>query len=224
MSFDKKAAELDKVLDVLRRFGNGDVIDSTAFEQAVKALGFGEHAAPVNSAPAVSPLSEEEVQLLRANRNSEAHKSLLYLAGPITGCTYGACVDWRVDFAAKLPDFILPISPMRAKNYLKDRGILEGSYNEFALSTERGINKRDKTDVRRADMVFVNFLGASRVSIGTVMEIAWAQEYQKPIVVAMEKSGNPHDGHPMLNDSIDFRVDNLDDAMYIVTHILRTGV
>jgi hypothetical protein len=49
---------------------------------------------------------------------------LVYLAGPITGTSYGECNDWR-DYAASRfadrPDnLIAVISPLREKHYLKD--------------------------------------------------------------------------------------------------------
>ena len=65
----------------------------------------------------------------------------------------------------------------------------------------------------------MNLLGAERVSIGTVMEIAWAHDHKIPIVAAMEPEGNLHD-HPMLRDSISVRVSSLDEAIEAVVAIV----
>ncbi len=79
---------------------------------------------------------------------------------------------------------------------------------------------RDHQDVITADVVLVNLLGAcQRVTIGTVMEIAWAWDRQIPVVVMIEKQANVHD-HPMIREAIGFRVDNLDDGIACVRSLL----
>jgi hypothetical protein len=70
-----------------------------------------------------------------------------------------------------------------------------------------------------ADLIFVNFLGATTISMGTVMEVAFGHAYRKPIVAAMEP-GNIHE-HAMVSEAIDFRVDNLAQAVDIAISILK---
>jgi nucleoside 2-deoxyribosyltransferase len=60
--------------------------------------------------------------------------------------------------------------------------------------------------------------GATRVSIGTVMEIAWAHAYGKPVVLVMEE-GNVHD-HPMIRECSPFIVHTLDEGIELVNAIL----
>ena len=67
---------------------------------------------------------------------------------------------------------------------------------------------RDRFDATRCDLLFVNLLGAKETSIGTVMEIAWADLLRKPIVLAIEPEGNIHD-HGMIKEAIGFRVPSL---------------
>src|SRR5271167_1832462 len=113
--------------------------------------------------------------------------SLVYLAGPITGLTYEGCVDWRQKAIDYLDQFgIQGLSPLRSKDYLLQETSVADSYEEKILSTQRGIYGRDKFDCERADVVLVNVLGAKRVSIGTVMEIAWATGKNTPVVLVME--------------------------------------
>lgn len=109
---------------------------------------------------------------------------------------------------------------MRGKRYLDIPGkAIENDPYTFPLSTDRAINSRDRFDTLRATAVLVNLLGASRVSIGTVMEIAWAYDHKIPVVVAMEPEGNLHD-HPMIRDSISIRVASLEEAIEAVTALV----
>jgi nucleoside 2-deoxyribosyltransferase len=145
---------------------------------------------------------------------------LAYLAGPITGLSYGECTDWREWMHNNLPDNIIGLSPLRAKDYLKGEKTIAMEYASHVLSCERGISTRDYNDVKRCDVLVVNFLGAKTVSIGTCMEIAWAKAMQKPIVAIIEKEGNIHD-HPMIRDSIGFRVETLEQASWVTQAILN---
>lgn len=137
----------------------------------------------------------------------------VYLAGPITGCTYGECTDWRQGIAADLPG-IECFSPLRDKAYLKNVGIIDGAYDFDPLATSRGIMTRDFWDCTSCDIVLANLLDITRVSIGTVMEIAWAFQSKIPVVCVMEE-GNMHE-HPMIGEAIGFRVGSLEAARDIV--------
>ena len=110
---------------------------------------------------------------------------LVYLAGPISGTSYGESTDWRESIAEKIYPHTA-LSPMRGKSYLSSEAAIADSY-DTPLSCAKGIITRDRWDVERCDIVLVNLLGASRVSIGTMMEIAWADAYRKPVVLVMEE-------------------------------------
>ncbi|MBU1178973.1 hypothetical protein KKB69_01375, partial [Patescibacteria group bacterium] len=143
---------------------------------------------------------------------------LLFLSGPITGISYGASTEWREYVASKLPPYIKAVSPMRGKKYLANEGIIKDSYEEHPLSCQKGITCRDRMDVMRCDMILVNFIGADKVSIGSVIETAWADAWRKPIVVAMEKN-NIH-SHSMIREVSGFIVPSLDEAIAIVIAVL----
>ena len=145
---------------------------------------------------------------------------LIYLAGPISGLTYDEGQGWRDFVALQLPQEIRCMSPLRAKaDQLNSVGVIKASYENHPLTSQMGITTRDRFDVMRADAVLFNFLGAETVSIGTVMEVAWADAFRKPIVLVMENDANIHD-HPMVRAVSGFRVDNLDDAVEVLTSIL----
>lgn len=144
---------------------------------------------------------------------------LTYLAGPITGASYDEATEWRTDAIARLAKHgIVGLSPMRGKAYLSGLDEIGDHYDEI-LSTAKGIVARDRWDCQRSDVVIVNFVGAGRVSIGSVMEIAWADAARVPIVLAMEK-GNIHE-HAMINEVIGFRTQTLDEALATAEAILR---
>jgi nucleoside 2-deoxyribosyltransferase len=145
---------------------------------------------------------------------------LVYLAGPISGLSYGQCTDWRAYARQNLIlHGIEGLDPMRGKDYLAHEEKIADSYAGTVLSSQKGITTRDRWDCQRADVVLVNLLGADRVSIGTVMEIAWADAVRTPIVLVTEPKGNIHD-HAMIREAAGFIVPTLDDAISIVVAIL----
>ena len=67
--------------------------------------------------------------------------------------------------------------------------------------------------------MFVNFLGALEVSIGTVMEISWATLLRKPVVIVAEPN-NIH-LHPMVRESTAFIVPTLEDGIEVTVEVLN---
>jgi nucleoside 2-deoxyribosyltransferase len=147
----------------------------------------------------------------------------VYAAGPITGLSFTGATDWRNTLQVLLKDKVQVLSPLRSKDYLKDEKVIGDSYEQekidspltHVLSSSRGITTRDRNDVMNSDIILVNLLGATKVSIGTVMEIAWADMLRKPVVLIMEKNGNVHD-HAMIRECVGFRVETLEQAAKVV--------
>lgn len=133
----------------------------------------------------------------------------IYLAGPISGMTYEGSEVWRDEFRRKLDPRIDAYSPLRGKQYLP-------------LSSDKGITTRDRYDCMGADLVVFYLLGATRISIGTMIELGWADAARNPAILIMEKEGNVHE-HPMLRETTHFRVDNLEDAVKLANIILLPG-
>jgi nucleoside 2-deoxyribosyltransferase len=149
---------------------------------------------------------------------------LVYLAGPITGLTFNAATDWRHLAKAALDTRsdgrIECLSPMRYKEFLVGHeNILALGYDDHTLSNSRGIISRDRFDVHRADLIFVNLLGAKQISIGTVMEMAWADAARIPTVVVMEPSGNLHE-HAFISEATAFRCSTVVDAIETTCQVL----
>lgn len=171
----------------------------------------------------------------------------VYLAGPITGLSYGGATDWRIKAMNTLEVWgIDALSPMRAKTYLKDEKSIDGSADAYqrvhAISTPKGICTRDRNDTMRVDAVLMNLLGAEKVSIGSMIEIGWADAARVPLVVVMEpdreetvpvvvgpgfephrfetrKIVNPH-SHTMVNHLAGYIVPTLNEGLDIVKALL----
>lgn len=91
----------------------------------------------------------------------------VYLAGPINGCTDSECKDWREYVKRELGEENT-LDPMR-RDY---RGIELESVNEIV--------EGDKEDIDASAIILVNY---DRPSVGTSMEILYAWERNKPIIV-----------------------------------------
>lgn len=146
-------------------------------------------------------------------------KPSIYLAGPITGLSYEGALDWREQVKKQLEPEIDCFSPLRAKHYLQGQTSLADQYTEYVLSSQRGIYARDKGDCMRCDLLFVNLLGAQKVSIGTIMEISWGALLNKHIVLIMEKEGNVHE-HAMVREACPFRVETLEEGVWLTRSLL----
>ena len=143
---------------------------------------------------------------------------LVYLAGGITGLTYGASTNWREE-AIRLLSPLRGLSPMRAKHHLAGEKRIKGSYEDTALSSKKGITTRDRWDVSRCDVVLMYLLGLEEVSKGTMIEAGWADSYRKPVVLVIEEEGNVND-HPMIREIAGFHVDTLEAGVNLVRALL----
>ena len=153
-------------------------------------------------------------------------RPLVYLAGGIAGLAGVDAVEWRgIAMLALASRDVESLDPMRAKSHLAHQKRISENFNDYANAgvffTSRGIMTRDFNDVQRCDALLVNLLGSKKPSLGTIMELAWAYALQKPAVVAIEATGNPHDNHPMIAAAMPFRVTTLDEAIDAVAVILN---
>lgn len=152
--------------------------------------------------------------------------SLVYLAGGIAGLSGQDATDWRKLAVGRLwRDFQIDTrDPMRAKKFLSQQRQISRDFHDYTASgvffTSRGIMTRDFNDVKQCDALLVNLLGATVPSLGTIMELAWAYAMQKPAVVVIEESGNPHDLHPMIHEAMPFRVTTLDEGIAAIAVVL----
>lgn len=142
----------------------------------------------------------------------------VYLAGPITGLDYKGATNWRNEVRDKVGPYIGTYSPLRGKEFLGRATAIADHYDGSVMAGVKGINTRDYNDVVTSDAVFVNFLGSKKVSIGTVMEIAWAKAHNVPVVCVMEEDNIHH--HAMLDYACGYIVDNLEEGVEVLKALL----
>lgn len=159
-----------------------------------------------------------------------SYPKAIYLSGPIAGLSYeDARNGWRPKFEALMTGSpIVCLSPMRGKDGLRGVSLLgkptDGvSFGEDVIMSNKGILTRDFNDVKMCDAMIVNVLGAKVVSIGTCVEVGWADAMRKPIVVVIEKEGNPHD-HIFITQTAGYRMESLEDAARVLRFLLTPGV
>lgn len=139
-------------------------------------------------------------------------KHTVYLSGPMGGCTFEEMTVWREYVETRLH------SP-RVECTLPTRSFTP---THTPKETDRWVNRRDFFDCTRASVVLVNLLGMKTISIGTIMEIAWAYQKQIPVVVVCEMDGPQN--HPMLKDSITQEARTLDEGINFVKELLSEYV
>jgi nucleoside 2-deoxyribosyltransferase len=145
----------------------------------------------------------------------------VYLAGPITGLTYGGATSWREYvtsvFAEEGAGLIEVLSPMRGKDFILKRiGAEErlAQTYDVPLSTGKALVGRDRHDVQNSDVVLFNLSGAEKVSIGSMFEYGWADAARKLIVTVME-DGNVHD-HAFIREVSHYLVSDIEQAIDII--------
>lgn len=148
---------------------------------------------------------------------------LLYLAGPIQGRSYEQATSWRAEVAGKLPPQILPVSPMRSKEFLAGIDRLGEQHRGHPLNSWKGFTRRDFFDVERCDMILFNFLEAEELSRGSFIEIGRASADKPMVVVIKPGMGNPHD-YAMVHEIAWYEVDTLDAAVDVVKAVLLPGL
>ncbi len=118
---------------------------------------------------------------------------LVYLAGPMTGMTMEYVRKWREAAAQKLEsNGFTVLNPARGLVFLKPETLVKDAYEDEFSENKHVVFTRDKFDSTRADILIVNLLKTTRVSIGTMMEMAWAHLSGKFVVTVVEPEGNPH--------------------------------
>lgn len=145
----------------------------------------------------------------------------VYLAGPITGLTYREGQDWRSLARELFPENVEVLSPLRGKEYLEAFGkLLKNYHGAHPLSEPRGIVTRDRHDVQTSDVILMNLQGAERVSIGTMIELGWADSARVPVIVITDQ-GNIHD-HEMVHGLAGYEVESLEEGVFIACAVLGT--
>jgi hypothetical protein len=149
-------------------------------------------------------------------------KPLVYLGGPITNTEEGERGDWRETCRNRFAPDIQVISPLRQKvETIDESHELSADQRLQLMQHGRGVAARDRFDVARCDLLFMNLKNSKNISIGSVGEIFWADAYRKPVIVVRE-NGNIHT-HAMLDALIGWTFLDLDEAISAARTLLMVG-
>lgn len=110
----------------------------------------------------------------------------IYLAHPISGLSYDEVVEYYSECYQVLRIYEI-YCPMTAKPELRTEKKLRSFDYSQPTATNKAIVHRDCWMVEQADVVYVNLLGTTEISIGCVAELAWAWHSRKHTVISMEK-------------------------------------
>lgn len=144
----------------------------------------------------------------------------VYLAGPVAGCDKGEANDWRhyVDSCLE-GSRIRGISPLRCEPLIGDRyGV---SYENPRFGTPRAIASKNMLDVQMCDMTLCYLpkdLNERRLSVGTIIELAWAHALRKPTILVSDYEFIIE--HPVVQACAGWVVATLDEGIDIVTGVL----
>ena len=151
-------------------------------------------------------------------------KLRIYTAGPISGLSYEQVMKRYHGQVNRLEGLGYDvICPMTGKTYLRNELEFKAKgYDNHPVSTNHAIKERDRWMVGSVDVVLVDFTECNGVvSIGSCMELAWADELNKHSIVVMEK-GNIHQ-HCFILECADIVFPTMRDA-YIYLKDLATSI
>ena len=135
-------------------------------------------------------------------------KKYIYLAGPIAGLNEQEATEWRKGVVDTLPHGIVGISPLRC----------EPLKQGMVYTDARAINAKNWLDTESADLVLAFLpkeMNERRPSIGTIIEIGWAIGLRKPLIVVSDDEYLME--HPLIQRNASWRLDNLPDAVEVIT-------
>jgi len=143
----------------------------------------------------------------------------VYMSGPMAGLTYEEGTEWREYVKDKLDGVANCLSPYRGKDYFRGQTIKNQEYTQV-LSTPKAIKIRDQWDTMNADVVLLNLSNYQLFSIGSIIEVGWADAARVP-VVAVIPSESEYFKHPILTQTCAYIVQDLDEAINIVKVLLN---
>ena len=140
----------------------------------------------------------------------------VYLAGPMATRTYGECVDWRDKMRELCETHIRFLSPLRGLEYFMDAEELPLEVEGDVMNEGAAIISKCRMDVRRADAVVAYFPdGNERTSVGSMVELGWADMLQKPIIIIRSDEEKAH-AHPFVEHLAGWTVQSVGEAAAIL--------
>ena len=141
----------------------------------------------------------------------------IYLARSISGLSYAEVMEEYGKTVFKLEGLYEILNPMTAKGHLKSE-VAFAAYGKYVhpVSVGHAIYERDKWMVQSCDVLLADLSGTTKVSIGVMMELAWAALLGKHTVLILPEE-NIHT-HTFVRESADIVFSEYDEAIdYLLT-------
>ena len=113
----------------------------------------------------------------------------IYCVHPISGCSANEVFGYYEKTKNELTSYGYNVLvPMYGKSFLRTELEFKTKDYQSPLTMNHAIYDRDKWMVHQADILYANFIGAARVSIGSMFELAWGNDNGKQVVITMEEN------------------------------------
>ena len=123
------------------------------------------------------------------------HPLTIYCARPMSGVPFAEIFAYYDDIVVRLESLgYRVLTPVIGQGSMRRYGSDSPFGGENALRTTHALFRRDRWFVQQWDVLYVNLLGAKRVSIGCCFELAWACDNGKHVVVVMENGAATENG------------------------------
>jgi nucleoside 2-deoxyribosyltransferase len=145
----------------------------------------------------------------------------IYLAGPISGYGYKERVAFFESKAKPLRRAgYTVLHPLLGKGHLRNEIKFRAHSYEHPVSTNHAIFERDYWMVTQADIILADLSSATRVSVGTMFELAWAQQLSKHTLVILPVDDRLH-RHAFVLEAADIVFDTVSAAMAYLRGVLK---
>lgn len=144
----------------------------------------------------------------------------IYLVHPISGLSADDVFGYYERTAKDLTELGYDVlTPVYAKQHLRCEKEFRATGYKSECSTNHALFTRDRWMVKQADIIYANFLLAKGVSIGSMMELAWASDSDKHVVVSMQEE-NIHQ-HAFVLEAASVIYDEHDKAMAYLKNLVQ---
>jgi len=146
-------------------------------------------------------------------------KMSVYLAHPISGLTFEKVVEYFEPHVEQLKEAgYLVYDPVTMyTESINKKEVCAPADLKGPLINNHALFERDQWMCTKVDVVLSDLTGATKASIGCVMELAWASLKGVHTVVVMEK-GNPH-YHGFVLEAADVVFETFDEALDYLANI-----
>lgn len=166
---------------------------------------------PIPITEVIPPFFSQSV--LRSSKSKR-----VYLAGPIGAGGSEHNGPWRDEARAYLENKgLIVVEPLEASKY----HLYE--VDETDDTVAKILTERDRRFSMESDYILANFTGSIARSIGTCIELGWADAAGTTIVTVLPDD-DEHHRHPILESVSDYTVDKLSKACEIISSLAADRV